>query len=407
MARNDKSVLVLGGGLAGITVALELAGQGVRVALADKDDFLGGVAARLTCKALESCQKCNGCLAEPRLGAVLDHPGITLWRRSRVAEVARQERGFKVALTQGPAYIDPRRCTGCGLCLEVCPAAEAGALRPPLIAGDRPRLAIGQEACLYFKDQRSTLCRDTCPEEAIDFQQVPRRVELEVDALVLATGFAPYPAGQKERLGHGRVPDVVTALELEESLRRLGRPARPSDGQTPKKVAFIQCVGSRERLGHNYCSRVCCGYALRLGRHLHERHGAAVSIFYMDLQSFGHAMDDFLAAAQSELNLVRSMPYDVYRGRDGGAVLEYQALSGQAPVQGAFDLVVLSVGMAPNPDNPALAQACGLSLDGHGFLDPGPGIFVTGAAGGPLDMAEVVAQAGAAAQEALSYLEAC
>ncbi len=407
MAQTDKSVLVVGGGLAGISVALDLAGQGVRVALAEKDDFLGGQAARLACKALDSCQKCNGCLAEPRLAAVLEHPGITLWRRSRVEEIQRQERGLLVRLRQEPAYIDPQRCNGCGLCLEVCPAAGEGALRAPLIPGDRPRLAIAAEACLYFKDHRSTLCRDVCPEEAIDFAQPPRQVELAVDALVVATGFVPYPAAQKERLGHGRVPDVITALELEEGLRRLGRPVRPSDGRTPASVAFIQCVGSRERLGHNYCSRVCCGYALRLGRHLRERHGAQVSIFYMDLQSFGHALDDFLAAARQELTLIRSMPYDVYRGRDGGAILEYQAVSGQPPVQGAFDLVVLSVGMAPNPDNPDLAGACGLGLDRHGFLRPGPGVFVTGAAAGPLDMAEVVAQAGTTAQETLRYLEGC
>ncbi|MBI4799363.1 MAG: CoB--CoM heterodisulfide reductase iron-sulfur subunit A family protein [Desulfarculus sp.] len=292
-----------------------------------------------------------------------------------------------------------------GLCLEVCPAAAEGALRAPLIPGDRPRLAISPASCLYFKDQRSTLCQDICPEEAIDFDQAPRQVEIKADALVLATGFQPYPAATKERLGHGRVADVVTALELEQGLRDHGGPARPSDGRPPASVAFIQCVGSRERLGHNYCSRVCCGYALRLGRHLRARHGVAVSIFYMDLQSFGHALDDFMAAARQELNLIRSMPYDVYQGHDGQVVLEYQAVSGQPPVKGRFDLVVLSVGMAPNPDNPELAQACGAGLDHHGFLSSRPGVFVAGAATRPLDMAEVVAQASGAAQEALRYLE--
>lgn len=285
--------------------------------------------------------------------------------------------------------------------------AEDGALRAPWLPGDRPRLAVDAAVCLYFKDHRSTLCQDACPEEAINFQQASREVELAFDALVLATGFQPYPAASKERLGYGRVPDVITALELEEDLRRQERPLRPSNGRPPQSVAFIQCVGSRERLGHNYCSRVCCAYALRLGCHLRARHGVTVSIFYMDLQSFGHVPDEFMAAAGQELTLIRSMPYDVYQGHDGRVALEYQASSGQPPVKGRFDLVVLSVGLAPNPDNPFLAQACGAGLDGHGFLSGRPGVFVAGTAGRPLDMAEVVAQAGHTARQTLRYLEEC
>lgn len=402
----ERGVLVVGGGLAGATAALELAGQGVPVTLVEKGDFLGGWAARLACKALEACQKCNVCLAAPRLEALLEHPGIRCLRRAQVVELARKGHGFRAKIRQRPAYIDPERCTGCGLCLRQCPASADGAIRRAILPGDQPRLALDPSRCLYFKDHRSTLCRDICPEEAIRLDLEPSQLELEAGALILATGFTPYRAAQKERLGHGRLANVVTALELEEGLRRQGAPLRPSDGRPPQSVAFIQCVGSRELTGHNYCSRVCCGYALRLGRALHGSHGVAVSLFYMDLQSFGHALDDFLDAAARELELIRSLPYDVTQGPGDSVLLEYQAQPGQPTVRQAFDLLVLSTGMAPSPDNQELALLAGLERDQHGFLRSGSGIFVAGAAGGPADMAEVVAQAGRAAMQALTYLEA-
>lgn len=404
MSLADKTVVVIGGGIAGAGAALNLAQAGVRVELIEKDDFIGGHAARLTCKATDQCQACNGCLAEPKLRELLAHPLINIRRRSQVSLVKPQDRAFLVSLTQRPAYIDPKACTGCGLCLETCP--EEGALRGPLLTGDSPLLALDPERCLYFRDQHSTLCRDACPEEAIDFNREPEAMEIQAQAVILATGFAPYPAREKERLGYGRLADVVTAMELEAHLRAAGRPERPSDGELPKRVAFIQCVGSREIKGHNYCSRVCCGYALRLGRMLRHRFQAEVSVFYMDLQSFGHAYDEFLAAAQDELNLVRAMPYDVRSGPDGGVELEYQPRSGAETVREPFDLLVLSVGMTPGADHPELAEALGLRLDVHGFLNQGaPGIFVAGAAAQPMDVAESLATAGRAASQTIRYLQ--
>ncbi|RJX34913.1 MAG: CoB--CoM heterodisulfide reductase iron-sulfur subunit A family protein [Desulfarculus sp.] len=408
MALQDKQVLVIGGGIAGASAALELAAQGVAVHLVERDDFIGGRAAQLACKALDACQKCNSCLAEPRLAAVLAEPRVSIHRRATVQGLNRTNGDFEVVLSLRPAYLDPGRCTGCGLCLAACPALAEGAIRRPLLAAEAPLLAIDPAACLYFTDRQSTLCRDACPEEAIDFTRQPSQERLSVQAVVLATGFAPYDPRAKERLGYGRVPEVITALELEAVLRAEGGLRRPSDGREPKKVAFIQCVGSREVAGNNYCSRVCCGYALRLGRALQARFGVEVSVFYMDLQSFGHAIDDFLQAAAGELRLVRSMPYDVYAGKDGRVLVEYQRRAGLAPEAEPFDLVVLSVGLSPNPDNQALAGLAGLGLDAHGFLAAGDaaGVFLAGAAARPMDVAEVVAHAGRAAQETIGYLEA-
>ncbi|MCF8033350.1 MAG: FAD-dependent oxidoreductase [Desulfarculaceae bacterium] len=403
----EKRVLVIGGGVAGATAALELAEQGVPVDLVERDDFLGGHAAWLACKAVDQCLKCNGCLSEPRLTATAGHPLISLHRRAEVQSLTATEQGYQAVVCQRPAYIDPERCTACGLCLEACPALEDGAIRLPRLAAESPRLAIDPEQCLYFKDGRSTVCVDLCPEEAIDFRQEDREKALEVSALVLATGFTPFDPTPRERLGYGRFPDVVTAFELERMLRDQGRAIRPSDGRPANKVAFIQCVGSREVAGNNYCSRVCCGYALRLGRALSGRQGCEVAVFYMDLQSFGHAVDDFLDAAASELRLIRSMPYDVYGHHQGGLRVDYQPGEGQAPVSEPFDLVVLSVGLSPNPANQALAKLTGAGLDESGFLDGTgrDGVFLAGTALGPMDVAEAVASAGRAVEQTLGYLE--
>jgi heterodisulfide reductase subunit A len=406
---SQKSVLVLGGGIAGASAALDLAREGVRVLVVEQDDFPGGHAARLACKATDDCLKCNGCLVEPRLADLMSHPGIDLYLRTGLKSVTRDGSGYEVTLTRRPAYIDPERCTDCGLCLTKCPLADQGAIRRTSLPGQRPRLAIDPAVCVYFKDGQSTLCRDVCPEEAIRFDLTPETLVERVDAVVLATGFTPYDPATKPRFGFGQVPNVITAMELEAGLKRDGGPLRPSDGSPAKRIAFIQCVGSRERERHNYCSRVCCGYALRLGRALTHRFGCEVTVFYMDIQSFGHAFDEFLAAAAGELELIRQIPGEVWPGEDGQVLVQYVADPAQAQTSRPFDLLALSVGVAPNPANAALAESLGLELDEHGFVaepsgEDGP-VFLAGTVTRPLDVSEVVAHAGRAARETIRYLE--
>ena len=406
VALSNKTVLVVGGGIAGVSAALDLAEEGVGVVLLEKDDFLGGHAAELGCKAAESCLKCNGCLSEPRFAEVMARPGVEIHLRSRLMEVNEDEGRFTVRFERRPAYIDPARCTDCGRCIERCPMSEEGAFRRPLLLGHQPRLAIDPEVCLYFKDKESTLCRDVCPEEAIDFQAGPEEIERRVDAVVMATGFTPYDPATKPRFGYGDLEDVITAMDLERGLRADGGPRRPSDGRAPKRVAFIQCVGSRERERNNYCSRVCCGYALRLGRALTHRFGCEVTVFYMDIQSFGHAFDDFLAAAEEELTLIRQIPGEVWPGPDGEVMVQYVSDPAKGPTLHPYDLMVLSVGIGPGADNASLGEMLDLDLDEHGFMraNGSRGVFLAGTVERPLSVAESVAHAGRAAREAIGYL---
>ena len=344
------------------------------------------------------------------MSAMLDHPRISILRRTQIVSIKRQERGFTAVLEQRPAYIDPRLCTGCGLCLKRCPIMTEGTIRRAFYYGDVPRLAIDPQVCVYFKDGKSTLCRDVCPEGAINFNQSNQEISLKVRGIVAATGFVPYPALEKTRLGYGVVDNVITGLEAESMLRSSGKIVRPSDGRIPERVAIIQCVGSRNRQENNYCSRVCCGYALRLGRTLKYRFGTEVTIFYMDVQSFGHAFDDFLKAAREDLNLVRTMPYDVFPGEDGRVIIPYSLSSVQGPAREEFDLLVLSVGMTPRPEAARTAEILGLELDVHGFFNSEggsgePGVVSAGAAAGPRNVAETVAHARSAAEEMIRYLE--
>lgn len=355
MSVQDKTVLVLGGGIAGATTALDLAEEGVRVVVVEKEDFIGGYGAQLACKALDACQSCNGCLVEPRLAKLMANPDITIHTRSVMKSVDKTDHGFKVTIDKGSA------------------------------------------------DGETT-----------------EEMSFTVDAVVVATGYKPFPAEDKNRFGYGELANVITGMDLEEQLRRNGDYHRPSDGKAPAKVAFIQCVGSRDVNRHNYCSRVCCGYALRLGRTLHHRFGTDVTVFYMDIQSFGHAFDDYLAATKEEMRLVRFMPGDVFAGDDGNVTITYQPEPNADTVTEEFETVVLSVGITPGESNAQLAEELGLELDEHGFIDQdrkrdvldGPadadsdgGVFLAGTVIRPMDVAEVVAQAGRTAQDAIRYLE--
>jgi heterodisulfide reductase subunit A2 len=346
----NRRVLILGGGIAGLTAALALNGLGVSLELLEKTNVLGGVARDFCCKATTVCRQCGACLVNDALRALM-------------------------------------------------PAALA----------ERPSLGIRLETQLtgIHREAKEFLYSYRSPEEA---------GEGRAGALLLATGFTPFRAEDKPQFGYGRLPNVLTGLELEKQLKRTGKVIRPSDGLPPQSIAFIQCVGSRDlALGHPFCSQVCCGYALRMADLIrHRTPETAVTVFYMDLQSFGKDFSLFLEDARRQMRFIRAIPGDVQQGENGRLVLTYQADDDLPSQKELFDLVVLSIGIMPNVDSIRLSNQLDLPLNADGFLaangapfslSPAEGIFLAGTVSGPKSIARSVSQAQQASEELVRFLQ--
>jgi len=412
--QRSKRVLVIGGGIAGLTVAWELARLDVDVDLVEKSSFLGGYAIQFCCKATDECQKCGACSVEKRLLEVIQEPKITVHLKSELKRVSRNGR-FPYTISRRPLCVDPQRCTNCGLCLEKCPAPEA------IVRGysknNVPLYAVDETKCLYFRDESCRLCQELCPEKAIHLDQKPHHVSQEADAVVVASGFQPFDPVNRPRYGYGINRNLITALDLERMLREKGEVLRLSDNKAPERIAFIQCVGSRDhQLRHGFCSQVCCGYAMRMAEAIHYRHPEIkVAIFYIDIQNCGKSFSGFYERCKDNIRFVRFMPGDIFQGEGDQLVLCYANEQDGHAIREAFDLVVLSVGIMPGASNVGLADMLKIDLDKHGFLASADslddtctsqaGIFLAGTAHGPKDIADSMAQAGRAAGKVAQYLQ--
>ena len=401
----DKHVTVIGGGVAGLSTALNLAESGIEVAVIERSVFMGGHAANFTCKATDACVKCGACVVETLLGKAVRHKYIHLETACRVERVQAADR-VTLAVNRHPTFIDPAACDNCGRCHAVCPQNSILRGTSPY---QSPFYALDPKDCLMSRGEPCTVCRDACPQDAIHLDEAAAREERRTDALVLATGFKPFDPRDMP-YGYGKFPNVVTNLELEKMLRRTGRLVRLSDQTPPASLAFIQCVGSRDaRLGHLWCSRVCCGSALRMARLLKKRQPEIeITVFYIDIQSAGRDFETFYNAARQEIAFQRSIPGDIFENTDHTLNVTYADDADHTSREASFDMVVLSVGMLPNTDAIEFSQGVDLEPTVDGFLScPGRGlngIFTTGSASGPMGIAESVASAGLTANTVLSYL---
>ena len=412
--RDDKvnPVVVLGGGIAGITAALELSRAGLEAILVEKSPFFGGRAASFGCKATEVCQECGACRVEQGLRDLFSAPGLTLYAHTELLESRSVNGLLHLTLKSQPQVIDPHRCIDCGLCLEECPAP--GGVISAASAENHPRFAVNPAACLYFQDGSCRRCQDICPTQAIDLARSETVRQLETPSLILATGFQPTPLPSRVAHTNYRWPNIITGQELEELMRQGGPLLRPGDDRPVRRLAFVQCAGSRDQ-ERSYCSRVCCAYGLRLARLIRYRWPECqVTTFYMDLQNVGEDPENFEAAARRELELIRALPGDVAAMADGTLQLPFfDEASGQVLFR-EVDLLVLAVGIAPGPDNVKLAEMLHLQLDPDGFFKDGLdgtrpealGVFLAGTATGPQSILECIAQGTRAVRQVRQYLEA-
>jgi heterodisulfide reductase subunit A2 len=408
----DKHVLIIGGGTAGLSAAVELADLDIRVELIEKTIFLGGHAIGYACKAIHNtCVKCGACMVEEKLQRVVSHPNINISVGSQIQGISKNGR-FSAKVRREPLYIAPEKCTNCGLCSNRCPVK--GAITRSFSKSNHPFFAINAEKCLYFKNRSCTICFDECPEAAIDLGKCASEYTIEADAVLIAAGFQPFNPKNKP-YGYGRFKNVVTALELESMLKQFGEIKKPSDDNLPEKVAFIQCVGSRDaKLNHLWCSKVCCGSALRMARLIKERQPATeITFFYIDVQTFGRDFERFYREVREEIRMIRSIPADIYETEDQGLKVNFVNHPLHETREEIFDLVILSVGITPGEDIGALSGRYKMDTDEFGFLkgdgkgmtaSPN-GVFTAGAVQGPMSIPESIAAAGSAVWQIKKYFD--
>ena len=349
----DHRVLVIGAGIAGLTAAKSLSVLGARVDLVERRAVLGGHAAQLACKATDRCVKCGACLIAEAVASVVSDPRIAVHPLSRVAGLRRTPRRFEFSIERN--------------------AATA--------AGGDPSSAQGPDA----------------------------PVAAWADAVVLAAGFEAFDP-QDAAYGHGIYPNVITNLELERRLRAPGGLDRPSDGAAPRRVAFIQCVGSRDaRRGHLWCSQFCCAAALRAAQRIKaQRPETEITVFYIDIQSFGRDFESFYRQCRETLRFVRAIPIEAFEVESAGIRLSYTESARHPAQEEMFDLVVLSTGMVPTGGLADIAARLGpdvaAAAGGFASASPGIGFFAAGAVRGPMGIADSIADARRAAAGATAFL---
>jgi len=432
-----KRALVIGGGVAGIQAALDIADGGHEVILVEKDPSVGGHMAQLseTFPTLD----CSQCILTPKMVDVGSHPNIKLYTYSEVEKIEGFVGNFKATIRKKARSVDIDKCTGCGECQLKCPSKKIPsefdrglknrtAIYIPFPQAVPARPVIDREHCIYFTKGKCKACQKVCPADAVDFEQVDEFVEEEVGGIVVATGFdlyttekqGPYPdySGYGE-YGYGEDPDIIDGLQFERLASASGPTGgaiqRPSDGKEPKSVVFLKCIGSRHpSKGIEFCSKICCMYtAKHTMLYKHKVHHGTAYVFYMDIRAPGKSYDEFVRRAIEEDGAVylRGRVSRIYRSGDHLIVKGADTLSGAA-VEIEADMVVLATAVMPQPGIEGLFQKLGISYDQYKFASEAhpklrpvecatAGIFLAGACQGPKDIPESVAQASGAASKAL------
>jgi heterodisulfide reductase subunit A len=419
------AVLVVGGGVGGIQASLDLAESGFKVFMVDIFPSIGGIMAQLD-KTFPT-NDCSMCILAPKMIESSRHPNITIFSYSEVKEVNGSIGNFTVKILTNSRYVNADKCTGCGQCVEKCPVKvpnefdEELGLRKAIyfpFPQAVPKIAtVDENRCLFLKKGVCRICEKFCEAQAIDFEQKSIEYEVNVGAIILASGVETFDAKLKVAYGYGRFLNVVTSIEFERLLSAsgpfMGHIQRPSDGVAPKKIAFIQCVGSRDiDVGNGYCSSVCCMYATKEAI-IAKEHMDTIdpTIFYSDLRAFGKDFDKYIERAKNEygINFVRCLIPSVLEDSETKNLrISYQNEDGKY-IEDDFDLVVLSVGLQPSDNVKVLAEKFGIELNKYGFCKTKTfspvetsvsGIFVCGTFATPKDIPETVIQASAAATAA-------
>ena len=432
-------VLVVGGGIAGIHAALSLANAGRHVYLVEREPTIGGHMAQFD-KTFPTLD-CAACILTPKMSAVKSHPNITLWTYSEVTGVEGYVGNYSVQVTRYPRYVREELCSGCLECIEACVYREAkfadrfnyglGRRKPiylpfPQAVPQMP--VVDPETCIQFKSGK---CKKTCLEacgerQAIDFTQRERVERIQVGAIILATGFRTVDPRRMPYYGYGLYPNVYTALEVERLVNASGPTGGKvvlRDGRKPSTVGIVHCVGSRDEKTNRWCSRVCCMYSLKLAHLIKEHTGAEIFNFYIDIRTPGKGFEEFYQRLLNEgVHFIRGRVAEVTDwaldpSEEGRLVIRVEDTLLGTVRRIPVDMVVLATGLEPREDAQEVRRRFNITCSTEGFfLERHPklapvstftdGIFLAGCCQGPKDIPDTVAQAGAAAMEALALIDA-
>lgn len=428
--KAKKAVLVIGGGIAGIQAALDIANAGLKVFLVEKAPSIGGKMAKLD-KTFPTLD-CSACILTPKMVDVARHPKIELLTNTEIQDVKGYVGNYEVTAVKKPRYVDEEKCIGCGVCVQACPVKVPDIFNESLSQTRAisiyspqavPKVAIiDPSKCLRIKFNACGKCAEACEAKAVNYDQKPETVKIKVGGIIVAVGSEVFDASQTPELGYGKSKDVITNIEFERfsdaSGPSGGKIIRPSNREPPKSIVFIQCVGSRDLRFNQYCCRIGCMATLKQAILAREKLGDETDIYvcFNDLRAFGKGYEEFYQRARemnikfihglpSETRILpdQSIKFDVYED-SVGKLLEIHA-----------DLTVLATGLVPTPAFDTLQALLhvprspdGFFLEAHPKLRPlessTAGIFLAGTCQGPKDIPDTVGQASGAAAKAINLL---
>lgn len=410
------SVLVVGGGIAGIQASLDLADSGIKVYLVEKLPAIGGRMSQLD-KTFPT-NDCSMCILSPKLNEVARHENIEIINNAEVIAVEGSAGDFRVKIKKRPLYVDRNKCTGCGVCAKLCPVSAIDEYNEGMSFRSAIFLRYPQAVPKVFAIDREKcvgcgICYNACVAKAVDYEQKEEIVELKVSSIILAPGAKLFDARRRGEYGYGIYKNVITSIQFERMLSATGPfegHVYRSDGKVPKKIAILQCVGSRDEKTNPYCSSVCCTYATKHAI-LAKEHipDAEVHIFAMDIRTFGKGFEEYANRAKKEYGVIyhKARVANIMEKKDGNLIVKYEK-DGRS-YEEEFDLVVLSVGFEASEDLRRYSEVFGIDLNDYGFVltdsfapieTSKPGIFVAGVASEPRDIPESVAMASASAAKA-------
>lgn len=419
-------VLIIGGGIAGIESAINIANSGYQVLLVEKDLTIGGKMIMLS-KVFPTLD-CSACITTPKISEVLRNHNVTIFTNTEVKSVIKQDiLYFKTTVVKNPRYIEEKDCTGCQLCEEACPVVvpdqyqydmvgRKAAYIPFNIAS--PRIAtIDLDNCILCG-----ACEKVCPADCIDFTQEIKEYQIVVKSVIVATGFNLFDPLKILRYSYGSAKNIITSMHMERLLaptRPYNHVLRPGDGKVPDKIAYVLCTGSRDiSVGNPICSQICCMYSIKQAQLLM---GALpmvdVTIYYINIRSFGKGFEEFYEQAKGMgINFVKGKVGEITERDNGNLILRYEDINQGKLKEEEHDLVVLSVGVLANQDPFRMFNGNMWKKDEFDFpfqkdllfnpaLSNIEGVFLAGTTSGPMDIPDTILSSGAASMEAIQYIE--